>query len=173
MQYLNHNTRRIMKRSPVVRQRHEFSYPSSMPWRRLPGSSSTPWLGFDPELQSDCSAAYRAFRLVMLALFALIGAGSRVQAQSANQAESGSLETRVAAQEQQITELKTLVLRQAQELQSQQQTLNELRKDQAATLPVRSTAEDKRESAHLTVNRAHAPPPIANLSNAPDRKSVV
>lgn len=156
-----------MKRSPALRERHEFSYLSSMPWRRLPGSSSTPWLGFDPELQSECSAAYRAFRLVMLALFALLGAGSRVQAQSSNQPESGSLESKLEAQGQQITELKALILRQAQQLQSQQQTLNELRKDQGATLPARSTAEDKRESAHLTVNRAHAPPPVNKPSTEP------
>jgi len=98
MKYQNHNTRRIMNRSTAVcAERHEFPYLSSMPWRRLPGSSSTPWLGFDPELQSDCSAAYRALRLVMLALFALLGASSRLQAQSSNQPESGSLETRVAA----------------------------------------------------------------------------
>ena len=154
-----------MKRSPAIRERHEFPHLSSMPWRRLPGSSSTPWLGFDPELQSDCSAAYRAFRLVMLALFALLGASSRVQAQSSNQPESDSLETRLEAQEQQITELKTLVLRQAQQLQSPQRILNELRKDQGTMLPIRSIAEDKRESAHLTVNRAHAPPPATNLSN--------
>ena len=154
-----------MKRSPAVRERHEFSYLSSMPWRRLPGGSSAPWLGFDPELQSDCSSAYRAFRLVMLALFALLGASSRVQAQSSNQPESGSLETRLEAQEQQITELKTLVLRQAQQLQSQQQVLNELRNDKGATLPTRPTAEDKRESAYLRVNRTHAPPPTNNLGD--------
>lgn len=158
-----------MKRSPAIRERHEFSYLSSMPWRRLPGGSSTPWLGIDPELQSDCSAAYRAFRLVMLALFALLGAGSRVQPQSSNQPESGTLETglenRLEAQEQQIAELKSLVLRQAQQLQSQQQTLNELRKDEGAALLSCSIAEDKRESAHLTVNRAHAPPPTNNLGD--------
>ncbi|HEU4983915.1 MAG TPA: hypothetical protein VFT88_14645, partial [Acidobacteriaceae bacterium] len=155
-----------MNRSTAVcAERHEFPHLSSPPWRRLPGGSSTPWLGFDPELQSDCSAAYRAFRLVMLALFALLGAGSRLQAQSSNQPESGSLETRVAAQEQQITELKTLVLRQAQKLQSQQQALNELRKGQGAALPAPSIAEDKRESAHLKANRAHAPPSTTNLSN--------
>ena len=164
-----------MKRSPAVRERHEFSYLSSMPWRRLPGSSSTPWLGFDPELQSDCSAAYRAFRLVMLALFALLGASSRVQAQSSAQPESGSLdtlETRLEAQEQQITKLKTLVLRQAQKLRSQQEVLNEPRMGQGTTLPTRSIAEDKRESAHLKVNRAHAPPQRDSSRNRPRQTSA-
>ena len=154
-----------MKHSPVIRaERHEFSHLSSMPWRRLPRRVSTPWIGFDPGLKSDCSAAYRAFRLVIMALFALLGAGSRVQAQSSTQPESGSLATGSAteAQGQQITELKTLVLRQAQQLQTQQQSLNELRNGRGATLPTRAVAEDRRESAHLKVNRAHAPPQTNN-----------
>ena len=152
-----------MMHSTVARaERHEFSHLSSMPWRRLPGGSSTPWIGFDPGLQSDCSAAYRAFRLVMLALFALLGAGSRVQAQSSSQPESGSLAGE--AQGRQITELKTLVLRQAQQIQTQQQTLNQLRNSQGSVLPTRAVAKDRRESAHLKVNRAHAPPSITNLS---------
>jgi len=98
----------------------------------------------------------------MLALFALLGAGSRVQAQSSSQPESGSLAGE--AQGRQITELKTLVLRQAQQIQTQQQTLNQLRNSQGSVLPTRAVAEDRRESAHLKVNRAHAPPSITNLS---------
>lgn len=159
-----------MKRSPAHRtERRGSSHLSSLPWRRLPGHSSMPWIGFDPELQSDCSAAYRAFRLVMLALFALLGAGSRAQAQSSDPAKAGSLEARIDAQERQIEELKALVLRQAQQLQSQQQAINELRNDEragltAVALPAQPTAEDKRESAHLTVNRANAPPQTNNPS---------
>lgn len=152
-----------MKRSPAYRtEHHGFSHLSSMPWKKLPGQSSLPWIGFDPELQSDCSAAYRAFRLVMLALFALFHAGRRAEAQSNVNATSGSLESRVAAQERQIEELKTLVLRQAQELQTQQQLLDELRKnrqmDTTAAISAQAAAEDKRESAQLAVNRTHAPP---------------
>ena len=161
-----------MKRSPAhSTERHEFSNLSSLPWRRLPGHSSMPWIGFDPELQSDCSAAYRAFRLVMLALFALLGAGSRAQAQSSGRQKEGSLEARIETQQKQIDELKALVLRQAQQLESQQQAINELRKDEragltAVALPAQPATVDERESAHLTVNRANAPPQTDNSSTA-------
>ncbi len=157
-----------MKCSPAHRtERYEFSRLSSLPWRRLPSRGSSPWIGFDPELQSDCSAAYRAFRLVMLALFALLGAGSRAQAQSSSQTESGSLDAKIEAQGRQIEQLKALVVRQAQQLQSQQQAINELRTNEHAGLTAvapraQSAAEDKRESAQLTVNRTHAPPQNAN-----------
>jgi hypothetical protein len=101
----------------------------------------------------------------MLALFALFGAVNRAQAQSNE--SPGSAEARVEAQERQVAKLKALVLRQAQELQSQQQAINELRRDEqagmtAVALPTQPAAEDKRESAHLKVNRAHAPPPTNN-----------
>lgn len=157
-----------MNCSPACRtERHEFSRLSSLPWRRLPSRRSSPWIGFDPELQSDCSAAYRAFRLVMLALFALLGAGSRAQAQSTSQSEAGSLDARIEGQEREIAQLKALVERQAQQLQSQQQAINELRKNEHAGLTAvapqaQSTAEDKRESAYLSVNRTHAPPQTIN-----------
>lgn len=158
-----------MKRSPAIgTERHEFSRMPSLPWRKLPSRNSTPWIGFDPELQSDCSAAYRAFRLVVLALFALIGASSRAQTQSSPQSDPGSISARIEAQERQIAELKALVLQQARQLESQQQIVNKLQREQrsgtrAIALPTQSAAEDKRESAHLKVNRTHAPPP----SNSP------
>jgi hypothetical protein len=112
----------------------------------------------------------------MLALFALVGAGSRAQAQSSSQPESGSLDARIEAQERQIAQLKALVVRQAQQLQSQQQAINELRMNDRAGLTAvvpqaQSAAEDKRESAQLTVNRTHAPPQSHN--SFPELNSTV
>jgi hypothetical protein len=114
----------------------------------------------------------------MLALFALV-AGNQAQAQSNSDPASGSLDARIEAQERQIKELKTLVLRQTQELQSQQQLLNELRRDQrtdtnTVAVPSQAATQDKRESAELAVHRTHAPPQTTNSSNEvkPDFDSV-
>lgn len=99
----------------------------------------------------------------MLALFALFCAGSRAQAQSGNQLESSWLKARIETQGLHTTKLKALVVQQARELQSQQRIAKKPRQGHhadltAVALPSRSTANDRRESAHLMVNRIHAPP---------------
>lgn len=153
-------------------EQSEFRGLPLLPWRRLPVSGSSPWIVLDPGLESDCSAAYRAFRLMMLVLFTLMGAGARMEAQSSAGSSGSPLDARIEDQQRQIEELRTLVLRQAQQLKSQQRTLQQLhRSGQPAAVPIqpRETAEDKRKSPQLAVKRTHAPP----LENNPTESGSV
>lgn len=131
-------------------------------YRTVPGKS--PWLSFDPQMQSDCSAMYRAYRLVLFALFVLFSVPGKARAASNHSTELEALQRRVDQQQRQIDELKAMIRQQGEQLRSQQQavpTHSSARSDEsnsATGASAQAADGPKRDSVHVKVKRDHAPP---------------
>ena len=116
----------------------------------------SPWLSSDPELNADCSAAVRAFRLVVFALFTLFVAPLKSNSSTLDEhPETANPQSRLTRAQVYRTE----ITRSASSSQDQAMTTRESR------VPVilhgamqRAFEEPKRDAPYLTVERDHGPP---------------
>lgn len=118
--------------------------------------SRSPWLSSDPELNADCSAAVRAFRLLLFALFALFVAPLKSNSTTLDEFPESSNHQSPVTHDQVCGRGITLSAN-----SSQDQVMWTPR----ASSPVimqgamqRALEEPKRDAPYLTVERDHGPP---------------
>lgn len=111
----------------------------------------TPWILIDPGLQADIVAAYRALRLLVLALFALLGNPLRSEASTENHSAGTEI-----LQNELSCENRSIVRSDQSQLTVEEQA-NRLPR---MTITVRCSRPSKRrpQLVRLSTYRAHAPP---------------
>jgi len=134
---------------------------ATVPLRPLP--SRTPWVLIDPGLHADLVAAYRAGRLLLLALFALLGNPARSSASGDRRAD----ETEILRTEEAPYETSRRLA-----ADCFKQSVERLAKDlprPLVTLHCSGQNAQRVQLVCLKMYRAHAPPPgeIPNEFRAP------
>jgi len=115
-------------------------------------ASGSPWMACDPQFQGECSAAVRAFRLILFALFAIFIAPLRSRNASAVNRPDGSVPAGIALASDSST------IRQA--CVEDQEALNPAvwSEDPLRPLIRRPADEVLGYRIHLVVKRSHGPP---------------
>lgn len=125
-------------------------------------TGADPWLSCDPQLQDDCSAAVRAMRLILFALFALFIAPLRSEPAPAQNPDSSQAALAVGENSTKDVQLASV--------QNRREWIAEKRlhasKVAAQCIPSRASAEAKQQPVFLKVKRSHGPPSLAKTATS-------